>query len=579
MSARDELADDDVRAAKKLKMDDLQTKTDEELKELISTNKRNIGLLELVLPNKAQALKEAIKSYEDEIHRRAANPLRSPKKTSPQLDKGKLVIKVEVGDHSVAGNEYLSDSLFIPEEERAEREQANTSSSSSSDDDDDEDDDAGASMNLEDDEAKERPSSIKSPKRVDKLKASSLSTKSKVFEPCILRRQSKNDNLQLKVNMDLCNKPQQEKLKISDPNPNQFPNPINISYPNPQQFYPFQPNFYPQQPLNISHQQLLFNQRQQLFQQQTPQPEAPQYEGGSRKRSHKKKKDKDKVVVKTCNKKPWSNKEEEWLAECWADSSKDFKRGNSKSSLWNTIYEKFNNNNSGWVRGDDQLSSKWRNINKTCQQFKSIYNEVVRTWDSGRNDTDIYGKAVDEYRTTHSKSFNMKDAWFVLKDHPHWYDLPSVAQSETPYAAGEDTFEENEPINISEENPDTKLNDEFGEDPIPQLPERAPSRKVARSSASSDAATSSRGTNSLKMDEMMESMSHFMSEMVAAGKKAVDTFTNNERTRTALQGAQLLTISTANVEDSTDVQRINRMKAYVRREFKDYFDGSDEDEK
>lgn len=72
--SNDDLLSDEVRAAKKLKshmVNNLQTKTDRELVQFIWMNKRNVGLLEQKLPHKANAIKEAIKCYENEIDRRA----------------------------------------------------------------------------------------------------------------------------------------------------------------------------------------------------------------------------------------------------------------------------------------------------------------------------------------------------------------------------------------------------------------------------------------------------------------------------------------------------------------------------
>lgn len=156
---------DEIRAAKKLKsimMENLHSKTNRELVEFIWMNKRNVGILEQKLPEKARAIKEAIKCYEDEIGRRAK--LLHPKEngpvkieaddqhgaqcenigeymaeganavggkitethlnvnqhqTSPNIDNGKLDIKVEVGDQSMAGDENFVRN--IAEEERAGR--------------------------------------------------------------------------------------------------------------------------------------------------------------------------------------------------------------------------------------------------------------------------------------------------------------------------------------------------------------------------------------------------------------------------------------------------------------------------
>ena len=69
----DELSNE-ARAAKRLKstlVENLGNKTDRELLEFIWMNKRNVGILEQKRPEKAVAIKEAIKCYEDEIERRA----------------------------------------------------------------------------------------------------------------------------------------------------------------------------------------------------------------------------------------------------------------------------------------------------------------------------------------------------------------------------------------------------------------------------------------------------------------------------------------------------------------------------
>ncbi|XP_076918065.1 uncharacterized protein LOC143578347 isoform X2 [Bidens hawaiensis] len=93
---------DEFRSAKKLKsvmVDNLQSKTDRDLVEFIWMNKRNVGILEQKFPEKARAIKEVIKCYEDEIDRRG-------KQQSPK----------EVSDQSVHTNKNFHDS--IAEEER-----------------------------------------------------------------------------------------------------------------------------------------------------------------------------------------------------------------------------------------------------------------------------------------------------------------------------------------------------------------------------------------------------------------------------------------------------------------------------
>ncbi|KAI7729904.1 hypothetical protein M8C21_008093 [Ambrosia artemisiifolia] len=139
---------DEVRAAKKLKsvmVDSLKSKTDRELVEFIWMNKRNVGILEQKLPEKARAIKEAIKAKLQSPKDNGPGPVTSlgtvkveeddefvakygnvgethadvNQKTSSQADSGNLVRKQEDSDKSVHGNE--NDHENITEEERAAR--------------------------------------------------------------------------------------------------------------------------------------------------------------------------------------------------------------------------------------------------------------------------------------------------------------------------------------------------------------------------------------------------------------------------------------------------------------------------
>ncbi|CAH1452648.1 unnamed protein product [Lactuca virosa] len=98
------------RAKKKLKyvIEDLHLKTDRELMEFIWMNKRNIVLLEQKLPDKARAIKQAIKCYEDEINHRAKP--QSPKENSPGVT-NIVTVKIEVDDHLVAQYENSGENM------------------------------------------------------------------------------------------------------------------------------------------------------------------------------------------------------------------------------------------------------------------------------------------------------------------------------------------------------------------------------------------------------------------------------------------------------------------------------------
>ncbi|XP_071687336.1 glutathione S-transferase T3-like [Rutidosis leptorrhynchoides] len=119
------------------------------------------------------------------------------------------------------------------------------------------------------------------------------------------------------------------------------------------------------------------------------------------------------------NQTKWLSLKEAWLAQCWVDASEDSCKGNSQKYvlLWATIYNKFNNNPNGWQRGDDQLSSKWRNINQACGAFQGAYNKAKRNWRSGDNDQGVEDQAHQIYANNNKgKRFIMMDVWRVLSN-------------------------------------------------------------------------------------------------------------------------------------------------------------------
>lgn len=107
----DELSNE-AREAKKSKSvmeDSLQNKTDRELREFIWRNKRNIGLLEEKLPDKARTMKETLKCYEDELDRRA-KPQRHKEK-NPGPGTSTVAVKIEVDDQLVAQNGNFGENM------------------------------------------------------------------------------------------------------------------------------------------------------------------------------------------------------------------------------------------------------------------------------------------------------------------------------------------------------------------------------------------------------------------------------------------------------------------------------------
>ncbi|XP_071728118.1 uncharacterized protein [Rutidosis leptorrhynchoides] len=261
------------------------------------------------------------------------------------------------------------------------------------------------------------------------------------------------------------------------------------------------------------------NQYQHMLQQQSqPQRQSQQEQSQSqapdtptrKKRSHKKKIGgvSKKEIYK---KKMWDPEEEAWLATCWIDSSEDSKKGNSQkiSTLWNTIYEKFNNNERGWYRGDDQLTSKWRNVNRACKDFNGFYEDVKRNWRSGQNDEGIMKKALLIYKREKLKDFNMVQAWDVLKKHPKWYAPPPFGGEDEGDDDDDDDdndveegFNDSFHVDLSDSRPIEK--ELFGSDRLQRPQGRDKAKKAAKRSVSSDAGTASRSTNSSKSSKYSE---------------------------------------------------------------------------
>lgn len=369
----------------------------------------------------------------------------------------------------------------------------------------------------------------------------------------------------------------------SGSNPNVRPTQPPYGYypsPNFQQHYDPNQNHYGYF-MNPSFQQPPSFQQQPFPQQPHPQPEqtdeAPTQRSGKKvasspkKRSHLKKMDGSK---KSCNKRAWAPNEEAWLATCYCDASEDSQVGNSqkRGTFWGTVEEKFNANNYGWVRGADQLSSKWRALDRNCKNFTGCYESVSRAWGSGRDHEMIYDQALSDYYDNYTKTFTSKEAWMFLKNHPKW--MPPKPVGGTGLRDEEEDFFDHS-VDLSTD----RENELFGADPIPRPMGRNRARKVARSSGSSDAATSSRtGTPTEKVDDAIQAMARHKAELLAAQKASIEEITRQERLRTAFQGLQFLKFNPEDIQDPADRAAFEKMKKKFRNEFAEFYEADEEDE-
>ncbi|XP_071702548.1 uncharacterized protein [Rutidosis leptorrhynchoides] len=302
----------------------------------------------------------------------------------------------------------------------------------------------------------------------------------------------------------------------------------------------------------------------------TPQLQQPtQLQRTTQTRKHMKK-DKGKVKEGGTSRlqKKWSHKETTWLAKCFCDTPKNLIVGNSlkRTNFWGTVKEKFNDNECGWERMEDSLSSKWRDVNKACTKFFSIFKDIKDQCHSGSNDDEIYDAAIAFYKNQYAKKFNMKETFFFLMQHPKWN------VSDAPVGKAQDDFE-----NVGDSQPDTvSLSPEFENElfenmPIPRPMRRERAKKAARSSTSSDAPTSSRcrSSGSSKVAELIGSITRFKDGLSPQRNIALDKFTEYSSIQTALSCINVLEKSTADMPDPRDARRLENLKKLVRRKLKD----------
>ncbi|XP_071694750.1 uncharacterized protein [Rutidosis leptorrhynchoides] len=226
--------------------------------------------------------------------------------------------------------------------------------------------------------------------------------------------------------------------------------------------------------------------------------------------------------------------------------------------------DKFNNNEYGWFRNEDSLSSKWRGVNKACTEFLPIFNDIKDNWRSGANDDDIFKDAAQSYFNTYGKSFNMKDAFYFLKQHPKW-NLPKV-----PVIRDREDFEagvcetQGDPVSLSQDF-EAEL---FGDVQMTRPIGRDKAKKAQKTSASSDAGASSRGksSSSSRFEDFMDKMEEVASIKIDSHNK----FNEYVKMKTALTHMDLLGRSETTLEDPEDKIHLQNLKRYVRSQMGAY---------
>ncbi|XP_071705382.1 uncharacterized protein [Rutidosis leptorrhynchoides] len=197
------------------------------------------------------------------------------------------------------------------------------------------------------------------------------------------------------------------------------------------------------------------------------------------------------VAKEPQHKKLWTPSEEIWLASCWIDCSEDGVHGNSQRgpAFWTRIHNKFNDNDQGFLRNNDQLSGKWHHLDKVCKDFTALYNEEERNpRRSGRNEDDVYNLTVQEWQERASKPWGYKDVWEFLKRKPKWYSPPAIGGTGVRRRRGsqlqlededDDVVGENQTVNLEEDRL-TNLHELFGPDEIQRPMGRERSKNAAK---------------------------------------------------------------------------------------------------
>ncbi|CAH1426215.1 unnamed protein product [Lactuca virosa] len=114
-----------------------------------------------------------------------------------------------------------------------------------------------------------------------------------------------------------------------------------------------------------------------------------------------------------------TNEELQPVVEAYVDVSKDNQCGNQQrfDAFWEMVLEHFSVQMGGLERSRHQVNSKWKDLQKKCNAFNSIYNRRMNSVASRRSGADVLQSSLSEYQwTINQKCFPHQQAWEWLKD-------------------------------------------------------------------------------------------------------------------------------------------------------------------
>jgi hypothetical protein len=106
--------------------------------------------------------------------------------------------------------------------------------------------------------------------------------------------------------------------------------------------------------------------------------------------------------------------------------------GQRSTTFWERILKHYNNHlpTSCDRQQSISLETKWGLIKHDIAKFCCVYKSVVALNKSGMSAEDVLEQSLELYKVKHPQqlSFNFLHCWLLLKDIPHWQDLPTEVQ-------------------------------------------------------------------------------------------------------------------------------------------------------